>query len=416
VLAAPLDGGELLFDPERVRAHVLNVSADAIWQRCDGGSTVDEIVASITIDDPNIDLRREVDMVIDHLGAEGLLLAREGAGTAAPNLASAPVAENATANRFANVPHTGEPAAGLLERSWPHRSGPFRGLDFRFTLSTDDEDFGRYIGAILAPLDDRGERPAIPVGHYTVGFDHQAPMWIVALDGFVVGRGTEPSAAAALLLWHVNQMVSTTSSDLLQLHASAITAHGMTIAFPASMNSGKSTLVTALVDRGYGYVTDETVGIEPETGIVRPYPKAIALDPGSWRLFPQHERVGSGGEPRFAHRKWHLDPTAIGGTIAEPAPLGLVLFPRFTPGSTTTLNRLDVAPAALELAQNSFNLGAVGQRGVDAIAKIAPSVPCYRLVFDDLDEAVAAITDVADDVARRTSAADQPRRPAPRPH
>ena len=44
------------------------------------------------------------------------------------------------------------------------------------------------------------------------------------------------------------------------------------VAFPASMNSGKSTLVAALVRAGYAYVTDETVAVDPTTLAVTPEP------------------------------------------------------------------------------------------------------------------------------------------------
>jgi len=283
--------------------------------------------------------------------------------------------------------------------SWIWHSEMFRGLDVRFEIVTDDEMFGRHLAALLDPLheaadhDARDRVQAQPFRYaITTGIDG-AP-FLIALDGFVVGRPLGPPAAAAMVLWHVNQLVSTGSSRLLQFHASGVTGDGVTIAFPASMNSGKSTLVTALVQAGFAYVTDETVAVEPDTLLTHPYPKAIGLDPGSWRLFPHYESIGTSGNPSFFHRKWYLDPRSMGVSIAERARLGLVVLPRYTPGGTVEVARLDASAAALELAQNSFNLAAIGQRGVDAIARIALEVPCYRMGFDDLDDAVRAVADL----------------------
>ena len=157
------------------------------------------------------------------------------------------------------------------------------------------------------------------------------------------------------------------------------------------MNSGKSTLITALVTGGLGYVTDETLAIDPATHAVHPYPKSIALDEGSWRLFPSFEEIGAGSDSRFAHHKWHLDPRRIGATVGPPAPLGLVVFPRFTPGATAVPERIDAPHAAVELAQNTFNLVTLGQAGVDTIVAIAQRVPCYVMPFDDLGEAIDRI-------------------------
>jgi hypothetical protein len=405
LLTAPLDDGRFVFDAERVRAHVLNRSADAVWQRCDGSMTTDAITASIvaalgitpgTPALPSVaDVRGDVGRTIEHLRSEALL---EG-----PEHSDATPSDIARGNQFRNVPHTGDRADGHDRSTWTSTSSTFRGLDFCFRVATDDAAFAAVVDAVLAPLrwpTEPGPPAALPepVAEYTVSVADDR--YALALDGFIVATDLEPGAAVANLLWHVNQMVSTSSTRLLQLHASGVTAAGITVAFPASMNSGKSTLVTALVTNGLAYVTDETLAIDLSSGLVHPYPKSIALDHGSWRLFPAFEEIGAGRDVRFAHHKWHLDPHRIGATVALPMPLGLVVFPRYTPGAKAAPERIDAARAAVELAQNAFNLVTVGQPGVDTIVATAQRVPCYVMPFDDLPEARARVADL---VAAHTS-------------
>lgn len=65
---------------------------------------------------------------------------------------------------------------------------------------------------------------------------------------------------------------------LLMLHAAAL-GHpktGRTVAFVAPGGTGKTTLVRTLGCR-YGYITDETVGVDPGTLAVLPYPKPLSI-------------------------------------------------------------------------------------------------------------------------------------------
>lgn len=64
--------------------------------------------------------------------------------------------------------------------------------------------------------------------------------------------------------------------ELLMLHAGAV-AHpdtGRALVFVAPGGTGKSTLMR-LLGREYGYLTDETAGICPETLAMFPYPKPV---------------------------------------------------------------------------------------------------------------------------------------------
>ena len=83
--------------------------------------------------------------------------------------------------------------------------------------------------------------------------------------------------------------------NLLMLHAGAVTdpSTGRTLAYVAPGGTGKSTL-TRLLGRELGYVTDETVGVDPESLRVLPYPKPItwAAEPGTRKVEHAPESLG----------------------------------------------------------------------------------------------------------------------------
>lgn len=407
--------GLLLFDPQRVRAHGLNASAALVWRTveamareegtadprtrpCDADAVarrVADAVGGATAAPGPATIRTQVADVVDHLVREGLVGGGHVGAEHHPDPTALPRAT------FGNVPFTAELAPSREDIAWAHRSGPYRGLDVVFRLACDDADLGTYLARALAPLrlrDLQAPTPAPPepdrgttaVRRYEV----VARDRLLVLDDHVVARPGSDRSLAALVLWHVNQLVSETSSQWL-LHASAVVPAGGSAAvlFPAHMNSGKSTLAAALVSAGHGYVTDETVAVDLATSQVVPYPKAIALDPGSWPLLPHLAPDPDPRLDRFAHDKWYCDVEDLrpGAAVHTPVPVGAVVFPTYDPTRPTELTVVPPLEAAVELAQNSFNLVTVGQAGLMRLAELAETRPCYRLLTHDLPSALAAL-------------------------
>src|SRR5690606_13126271 len=64
--------------------------------------------------------------------------------------------------------------------------------------------------------------------------------------------------------------------ELLMLHAGAVCnpTTGAAIAYVAPGGTGKTTL-TRLLGQRYGYITDETVGVEPGSWRIHPYQKPL---------------------------------------------------------------------------------------------------------------------------------------------
>lgn len=98
-------------------------------------------------------------------------------------------------------------------------------------------------------------------------------------------------------------LIAAQTGRLLMFHAGAVShPHtGHSIAYVASSGTGKTTL-SRLLGLTHGYLTDETVGIDPATGRIHPYPKPLSIAPGQHR------------------RKVETSPDELGLLPAHPTP------------------------------------------------------------------------------------------------
>ena len=171
--------------------------------------------------------------------------------------------------------------------------------------------------------------------------------------------------------------------------------------------AGKTTFTAALVRAGFGYLTDEALAIDPVTGLLQPYPKALAIKRGSWELLDDLRPPPTDLSPRV----WHVAPRDIRpDAVAGPTPPSLVLLltPRGSeePGgaaagltSGAALRRVGgTVPAELRIR---------GRRARPCTSWPPPSrdADCFRVSTEDLGRAVRCVTDsirhAADDDSRR---------------
>ena len=140
-------------------------------------------------------------------------------------------------------------------------------------------------------------------------------------------------------------LIEQRAGELLMLHAGAVCnpTTGASIAYVAPGGTGKTTL-SRLLGSTYGYLTDETVGIEPRTWEIEPYPKPLST------------RTPEGGYP-----KCELGPDELGLLAAHPRPrLSTLALMRRTPGRTEAkISRMDLFDAITALVPETSSLPAM---------------------------------------------------------
>lgn len=188
--------------------------------------------------------------------------------------------------------------------------------------------------------------------------------------------------------WSVNWEVPKVYPEYLQLHAASLERNGRGIILAGDSGHGKSTLATALVTRGWGYLCDEFALVRASNLTLTPYPRAICLKKPSYPIIeglgwaPQAPPLflkGAKGHVGFVNPLEH-DPRSLG----RACPPRYVLFPKYVPGAAPSLAAMSRAEAALELHRVCFNLFACDRVGTDILAELVRGTECFRLTSGEI--------------------------------
>ena len=218
-------------------------------------------------------------------------------------------------------------------------------------------------------------------------------------DGEPLGEGLSPARLLRTLVWAINrQVIDGAVQQHLLLHASAAAdAAGQVVLLPAPMESGKTTLVTGLLDRRLHYLTDEAAIVEPNL-TVRGFAKPLSIDRGAWELFDHHAPELPPSLAPYMAQQWQVPAQRI-TEVAESGRLALIVFPSYCPGTPTRLTRLRTVDALNHARGSTF---APDDRPLSAtriaeLAAIVTGVPCYSLRSGDLEGSCTAVLSALDE-------------------
>ena len=175
----------------------------------------------------------------------------------------------------------------MVDANFLPNIGPFECFGQRWSIRTTHAQLAAFLAEIYAPMLVRDRRGGDGAVFALIPPDGDR-LGLVLRDGVVLVERPTPSATLETLIWVVNRHVIDGSHHPLILHAAAAAKNGAVVALPAPMESGKTTLVTGLLDRGWAYLTDEAAAIHPD-GTVEGYRKPLSIDRGSWEILRHHE-------------------------------------------------------------------------------------------------------------------------------
>ncbi|MGK2947341.1 MAG: PqqD family peptide modification chaperone, partial [Acidimicrobiales bacterium] len=183
----------------------------------------------------------------------------------------------------------------------------------------------------------------------------------------------------------LNQLAAT-GDGTLTLHAGAVRAvDGSVLLLPAVSGSGKTTLTAALVQAGWGYLSDEAVGVRADPFLAVPYPKPLVLDATSRAALGLPPSTSPNVAPGELHPGVDL--------VTEPAgPIGQVVVPRYESGAEATLEWLAPAEAVVAVLEHVLNLARVGQPGLEVLCRLVEEVPVARLTHGGATSAVVLLS------------------------
>ena len=387
-----LDGEAVLYQNDERRLQRLNPTATEVWLAIDGRREVGDIAASLA--DSYGQSAEKVDADIrDVLAEYGRLGLLEGVGS---EERSAPVAPIAAPRSDSTSQLAAAMGRALDDVGWAVDLGPYQGLGFEFGVRVEDPDLGTYLERVLRPLTKSDEEePVTASAVYSLRGPHpRSDSYRLYVGPVRVHSSSSPAASADYFLWHVNRMVIDADETHTLLHAAGAVAESGGILIPGRMNAGKSTLVTGLVRSGLGYLTDEAVAIDHESGELLPFQKSIGLDRGSWTVLPEFGPVDGTPEASFQTTRWQVPPDEVRhGAVASRVPLAHIVATRYEADADTTLEELAPADALSILLEQAFGL-APGHDSFESLAELVARTPSHQLVTGNLDEAVAVVREL----------------------
>jgi len=261
--------------------------------------------------------------------------------------------------------------------------GPVRLLDARVRIRCQDASLGRFLEAFVAAFPAASE-PGIALdlvevdGRWAAYQNGERSLWAGSVAGL-----------ARSLVWLLNAIALNAPSPDVHVHAAVASLGGRAVILPGRSGAGKTTLVTALALAGWDYLSDEVAALDLRRDVVRPYPRPLALEEGSWGLFPGSDHRWPDGVPALVTDLRLLLPDTMGGASGPPEaarPVAFV-FPEVVAGVTTALVPMGRAEALERLVSLTFNLRGLGGAGFDGLARAVGRTSCHRLLLDGVSTA-----------------------------
>jgi HprK-related kinase A len=224
----------------------------------------------------------------------------------------------------------------------------------------------------------------------------------------VDGRAPHPdlpaSQALAVLEWGINLVVALRYHCFLMLHAAVVERHGFALVMPAQPGSGKTTLCAALVQRGWRLLSDEFGLLRPGTIDLIPLPRLMPVKNDAIEVIARFAPAAYWGPVIPDTRKGtirHLRPPRDSiDRAAQTAPVRWVVFPRWQRDAALSLTPVPHAQGFMQVAANAFNYEMLGHAGFTTVRSIIEASTCHQLEYSRLDDAVAALDELAQSHAR----------------
>jgi hypothetical protein len=252
----------------------------------------------------------------------------------------------------------------------------YEALDYRFTV----EGLGASEPAVEAAI---GRLRGDVSPDVTYRLDPVDAAWELRKHDTVLSCAPTVDGVVYAMLADVNGVAATSVESAVAVHAGAVVRRTVVLVSGAS-GSGKTTLTARLVEAGAGYLTDECAALDTTTLHVRPYPKGLSVKRGS-PLFP----AGCPDDVDVVTRD--IGEISAAAWQAGPAPVGVIVQPRFVRGSASDIERVPRAEMVLHLSQNTSSLAAKGAAAVGVLVDVVRAAECVRVTFGDARSAVEAL-------------------------
>ena len=193
-------------------------------------------------------------------------------------------------------------------------------------------------------------------------------------DGVSVGSYRSLSQICRELESDMHFRVALAARDFLFIHAGVVQWKGQAVVVPGRTETGKSSLIMALVHAGGEYFSDEYAVLDRE-GRVHPYPKPLS-------------QRREGGPPRLHTAE------ALGSQQEAPAvPMGLAVITRFLDGAAWNPQRISKAQVMTALFDNTVVAQSRPEFALSVLAKAVEGTEGLEGERGEASEMASALLD-----------------------
>lgn len=193
------------------------------------------------------------------------------------------------------------------------------------------------------------------------------------------------------LIMLLRRALKLSSNTWSAIHSGIADISDKRVIFPGASGVGKSTLLAALMSNGEKIYSDEQVLMSSQ-GITTAMSLVVGVKEGSWPIIPQAKNLNvysrfDGKVVKFL--------TAFGN--CETKAIDLIVFPQYKKDEAQ-LESMNSFSAVQQLFLSGFEFcQSYSLESFEALLRIIESTPCYRLIYDDLNDACEAIRTLCND-------------------
>lgn len=196
----------------------------------------------------------------------------------------------------------------------------------------------------------------------------------------------------AMLEWGMNWCIVSHANQFLILHAAVIEKNNKAVIMPGQPGAGKSTLCSALINRGWRLLSDELTLISLKNGDIYPISRPVNLKNESIDIIKGFEPSSIFSNKANDTHKGTVSllkpPTSSVARANITATPKLIVLPKYKAQSELTINNMDEKELFFSLINNSFNYNVLGVEGFNATIKLINQVQSMQLEYSNLNDAI----------------------------
>ena len=222
------------------------------------------------------------------------------------------------------------------------------------------------------------------------------PGWELYRNDSVLFRGPDIDGLGNILLGEALFYLIENNRNGMAVHAGLVSGPEGAWLLPAESGSGKTSVTTWLLTRGFHYHTDELVILRPATQAVSAFTRPLNVKTSGLEAIGKLlDLEAMQGEIRSSAMVTMIPHRLINPDYRPTVPaLSAIIFPHYSRDTVPEMQRLSGAEAGLELMRSNVIARNIPGHGFADIVRLVRKLPAYRLFyrhFNDLDDLIGNI-------------------------